>query len=231
MASKLKIWNPVCSRWEWICVHETEEECEGGGIENVVEDTTPQLGGDLDCQEHDIDNVGNIIHDEATASDFVIENADQDKDIVFKGNDGGDSVEILKLDVSEGQLSGMLKAVAGVLTPAVAETDYSTGKTVVGINDQTGTTYTLVAGDAGKLVRCNNDSAITLTVPKNSSVAFVVGTVITVEQKGAGQVTVAPVDGDVTINSYDGLNTAGQYAAVSLIKVDTDVWACYGGIA
>lgn len=36
MASKMKIWNPVCSRWEWICVHETEEEC--GGTEYTCED-------------------------------------------------------------------------------------------------------------------------------------------------------------------------------------------------
>ena len=40
MASKLKIWNPICSRWEWICVHETEEECEGGGSVGGCTDVT-----------------------------------------------------------------------------------------------------------------------------------------------------------------------------------------------
>lgn len=98
----------------------------GGGLANVVEDTTPQLGGTLDCQENDIDNVGDIIHDDATASDWTLKNQDQDKDIIFNGNDGGADTVIMKLDVSEGQLSGMLKAVSGVLTPATAETDYMT---------------------------------------------------------------------------------------------------------
>ena len=105
------------------------------------------------------------------------------------------------------------------------------GKVIVGINEQTGTTYTLALTDAGKLVRVSNAEAITLTVPKNSVVAFPVNTVITIEQQGAGQITVAPVDGDVTLNKYDGLKTAGQYAIVQLVKVSTDVWSCYGGVA
>jgi len=54
-----------------------------------VEDTTPQLGGTLDCQEYDLDDVGDIIHDDATASDWYLKNQDQDKSIVFTVNDGG----------------------------------------------------------------------------------------------------------------------------------------------
>jgi len=103
-------------------------------------------------------------------------------------------------------------------------------KEVIGINDQTGTTYTLVLTDAGKLVRCNNASDITLTVPPNSSVAFPVNTVITVEQKGAGQITVTAGSG-VTCNAFDGLLSAGQYAGLNLIKVGTDVWTVFGGIS
>ena len=79
-------------------------------------------------------------------------------------------------------------------------------------------------------IRCNNASAITVTVPKNSVVAFTTWTVITLEQTGAGTVTVAPVDGDVTINAYDGLSTYGQYAGIQLVKVDTDVWTCIAGV-
>ena len=99
------------------------------------------------------------------------------------------------------------------------------------INDQSGTTYTLVLADAGKYIRCENAAEITVTVPKNSVVAFETGTGITIEQKGAGTVTVAPVDVDVTINAYDGLSTYGQYAGLQLVKVDTNVWTCIAGIA
>ena len=44
------------------------------------------------------------------------------------------------------------------------------------INTQTGTTYTFVLTDAGKLVTCDNAAAISVTVPPNSSVAFPTGT-------------------------------------------------------
>ena len=44
------------------------------------------------------------------------------------------------------------------------------------LNAQTGTTYTLVIGDAGKTVTMDNASAMTLTIPANASVAFPIGT-------------------------------------------------------
>lgn len=37
----------------------------GGGLSNIVEDTTPQLGGDLDANGHDIDMGSNVITDAA----------------------------------------------------------------------------------------------------------------------------------------------------------------------
>jgi hypothetical protein len=60
------------------------------------------------------------------------------------------------------------------------------------INAQTGTTYTLVRADAEKLITLSNAAAITLTVPTNSSVAFSLGTVVTLAQLGAGQVILGP---------------------------------------
>jgi hypothetical protein len=69
---------------------------------NVVEDTTPQLGGTLDCQENAIDNVGDITHDDATASDWIFRNEDQDKFTRFFGNDGGSDTELLTFDHAQG---------------------------------------------------------------------------------------------------------------------------------
>ena len=100
------------------------------------------------------------------------------------------------------------------------------GKALVGINTQTGTTYTLVLTDAGKRVRCNNANAITLTVPQNSSVAFAIGTWVEVEQIGAGVVTSAE-DTNVTLNG--GLKTWGQYTTIRYTKVDTNTWTVDGG--
>src|SRR5690606_34974322 len=42
---------------------------DGGGISNIVEDITPQLGGNLDAQTNDITNVGTITADNFIDSD------------------------------------------------------------------------------------------------------------------------------------------------------------------
>ena len=67
------------------------------GLYNIVEDETPQLGGTLDSLENDIDNLGDLIHDEDPATDFLIINEDLNKDIIFYVNDGGASVDVLTL--------------------------------------------------------------------------------------------------------------------------------------
>jgi hypothetical protein len=69
-------------------------------MQDLVDDTTPQLAGILDCQENEIDNVGDITHDDNTASDWTFESLDLDKDIIFKVNDGGVSTEIMRFDGS-----------------------------------------------------------------------------------------------------------------------------------
>lgn len=104
----------------------------------------------------------------------------------------------------------------------------------ISINAQTGTTYTLVLTDLGKLVTLSNAAAITLTVPTNASVAFPVGTVIALQQMGAGAVTVVG-DTGVTINGTTPGSetlTAGQYTTTaSLTKHATDTWTLTGAVA
>lgn len=99
------------------------------------------------------------------------------------------------------------------------------------INTQTGTTYTLVLSDAGKLVTLSNASAITLTIPLNSSVAYPTGTIIDIAQLGAGQVTVSPTGG-VTLGSADSKTKLRvQYSSGTLIKTGTDTWLLVGDIS
>ena len=56
---------------------------------------------------------------------------------------------------------------------------------LLGLNTQTGASYTLALSDAGKLVEMNNAGANTLTVPPNGTIAFPVNTRIDVVQYGA----------------------------------------------
>lgn len=89
------------------------------------------------------------------------------------------------------------------------------------INTQTGTSYTLVKEDAGKVVRMNNAAANTVTVPPNSSVGFPLGTRIPVRQVGAGTTSLVAGSG-VTLNGT--LALPGQNREVFVHKVGTDTW-------
>jgi hypothetical protein len=97
------------------------------------------------------------------------------------------------------------------------------------INAQT-VSYTLVLGDASKLVEINNASANNLTVPLNSSVAFTVGTQISLLQTGAGQMTVVATGG-VTINATPGLKLRAQWSSATLIKRADNIWVLVGDLA
>ena len=91
--------------------------------------------------------------------------------------------------------------------------------------------YTLVIGDAGKLIQMNVGSANNLTIPPNSSVDFDVGTQIIITQIGAGATTI--VDGSgVTTNSKDNKAAIdGQYSSVSLLQTADDTWLVTGALA
>jgi hypothetical protein len=92
---------------------------------------------------------------------------------------------------------------------------------------------TLALTHAGQWIDANHGStAITITVPPNSSVAFPVDTEIHIRQKGAAAVDVAAGSG-VTINkpASQTLGLAEQYAVVTLKKLATDTWALFGMLA
>ena len=108
--------------------------------------------------------------------------------------------------------------------------DYSVGNQAVE-NAQTGTTYTLVLTDAGKMVTMTNASANTLTVPPNADVAFPVNTRIDLLQYGAGQTTIAAGSGVTIYSSGAKLKTTGQYSGASLWKKATNIWVLIGDLA
>ena len=101
---------------------------------------------------------------------------------------------------------------------------------MVAINAQTGTTYSVVLSDDGKLITCDNASSIALTIVPNSSVAFGIGTQINVMQLGAGTVTITAGSG-VTLRS-DGskLKTNAQYAVATCLKIASDTWVVVGNL-
>jgi hypothetical protein len=104
----------------------------------------------------------------------------------------------------------------------------------LGINAQTGTTYTTVLADNGKLVTLSNASAIAVTIPLNASVNYPVGAQINMVQLGAGQVTVAGASG-VTVVSTGATastpQTRAQYSTLTAVQTSTDNWLVMGDIS
>ena len=102
------------------------------------------------------------------------------------------------------------------------------------LNDQTGTSYTPVLTDQYQvLITRSNASASTLTIPTNASVAFPVGTVITVLNKGAGAVTISGAGG-VTVLSAGATAASpvlNQYKSCALIQTSANNWYVVGAIA
>ena len=92
-------------------------------------------------------------------------------------------------------------------------------------NAQTGTTYSLAATDFTKLVTLSNASPVTVTVPLESSVAWVAGTQLRLMNLGAGVVTVVGAGG-VTINGSP--LTLAQYKEGTLTKTGTNIWTFVG---
>lgn len=97
-------------------------------------------------------------------------------------------------------------------------------------NVQTGTTYTLVLTDRGKLIEFENTGSITVTIPLNSSVAFDVGDRVDILLTSTGTLTVTPAAG-VTLNAEGGLTSiSAQWTRITLIKRDTNSWVITGGV-
>jgi hypothetical protein len=104
----------------------------------------------------------------------------------------------------------------------------------LGVNTQSGTTYTTVLADNGKLITQTNASAIATTIPPNSSVAYPVGAQLNFVQLGAGQVTIQGGAG-VTVVSTGATASAPkcrvQYSTATAIQVSADNWLVAGDIS
>ena len=102
---------------------------------------------------------------------------------------------------------------------------------IIAINAQTGTTYTTVLADDGKLITCSNAAAISVTIPPNSAVAYGIGTQLNFAQLSTGQVTLVAGAG-VTLNSAGTkLKLGAQYAVATCVKTDTNTWFVVGNLS
>ena len=101
-------------------------------------------------------------------------------------------------------------------------------------SDQTADYTAVLADQYQVLVPMNKATAVAFKIPTNASVAFPVGTAITILNKGAGAVTISAVtSGTTTVLSAGAVAaspTLAQYKTAVCIKTATDTWYVAGAI-
>lgn len=99
------------------------------------------------------------------------------------------------------------------------------------VTTQSGTSYTLTLNDASSVIRFTSGSAVTLTIPPESSVNFPIGTGIEIHQAGAGQITPTAGAG-VTLLVESGFSkTRALHTMAGLRKVASNTWILGGALA
>lgn len=146
-----------------------------------------------------------------------------------------DAADALKAPLASPTFTGTPAAPtasAGTSTTQVATTAFVAAAilagqgAVVGVNTQTAS-YTTVLADSGKVVEANSASALTFTIPPNSSVAYPVGAILNVTNINTGALTLAPGAG-VTLQSPSGLRLTTQWASAALYQRAANVWVVSG---
>ena len=98
------------------------------------------------------------------------------------------------------------------------------------INQKTAS-YTLsLLTERDDLIEMGSGSALTLTIPTDATLDFPIGTSIDILQTGAGQVTVAPVSGTVTVNATPGLKLRTTWSSATLFKRAANTWVVFGDL-
>jgi hypothetical protein len=91
--------------------------------------------------------------------------------------------------------------------------------------------YTLSAlTERDSLIEINSASAVTVTVPQDSTLNYPIGTSIDILRVGAGAVTVAAGSG-VTLNYTPGNKLRAQWSGATLFKRAANTWVVYGDLS
>lgn len=140
------------------------------------------------------------------------------------------ALTVLSNNISAASITGSLFGTGSWALNAVTASYALDSNVLITTNTQT-SDYTLVLADKDQIVEMNSGSAITVTVPPNSSVEFPFGTRIMIARGNIGSVQIITGSG-VTINSPNN-NTylQYQYSIATLVKKSTDEWWMFGDLS
>ena len=155
--------------------------------------------------------------------------------LAFSGSTSGTTT--LQATAVAGTNTLSLPATTTDTLAGIAATQTLTNKTLTSpkinltLNAQTGTTYTLVAADSGKLVTSSNAAAVVITIPPS---VFAAGEQINVQSIGAGLTSFAQGAG-VTITSTGATSTApilrAQFSACTIICTASNTFTVIGDLS
>lgn len=92
--------------------------------------------------------------------------------------------------------------------------------------------YTLGLSDAGKHIYSSNTAAQTITIPTNASVAFPIGSVVTIVNMGTNKILLSASGVSIVPSDTVSPLVAAQIpsgASVQLLKTDTNAWKATSG--
>lgn len=155
------------------------------------------------------------------------------------GSEAVTTAKIRDLNVTEGKLADSSVTSAKIVNGTIVNADINASAAIelgklanISIDIKT-SNYPLVLTDANKLIEMNlTGTANTVSVPTNASVAFPIGTQITIVQYGTGKTQiVATTPGTTNIRHTPGSYLRDQYSSATLIKRATDEWYLIGDLS
>lgn len=136
--------------------------------------------------------------------------------------------------IEDGIYEASLGGGSGTFTLVPDETDPTlfsiVDSAVPPINNQTGTTYTPVASDVGKLVTLTNAAAITVILPADADLDVPIGSRIDYGVFGEGMATFVAGTG-ATVEAAPSAISRAQYSAISALKRAVNTWWVLGDLA
>ena len=98
------------------------------------------------------------------------------------------------------------------------------------VQTETGTARTLTASDQNSIISFTSSSAITVTLPVNTSEELNNGFQVRLDRDGTGTLTVVAEAG-ATVNSAAGLTARATYSSVTIVKTALNLYKLTGDSA
>lgn len=148
---------------------------------------------------------------------------------VLAVNGAEDDVEWVAASGGGGGTWGSITGTLSAQTDLQAAIDAKAAK-FPSVRAFTGTTDTLVIGDAGNTVNANCATACVITIPLNATVPFVARTRTEITWYGVGQPSIIPAGGATLNGGATAFKIAIRYGKCIIVREGTDEWTIDGNI-